>query len=145
MNPIGARLREEREALGANQTDFAQIGGVQRRAQVNYEAGERSPDAAYLAAVAQAGVDVLYVLTGRRSVTYQTHAQGATVTSIGATEGGLLTRDQVLTIVLDAMHQAGKSLPARAVFALVDAGMALQREGVPVNKSAVLAQLKVVR
>lgn len=90
-------------------------------------------------------VDVLYVLTGRRQVSYPSHAQSATVTPIGATESGLLTRDQVLTIVLEAMHQVGKTLPPRTVFALVDAAMGLQREGVPVNKSAVLAQLKVVR
>ena len=32
-----------------------------------YEAGERSPDAAYLAAIAAAGADVLYILTGERS------------------------------------------------------------------------------
>ncbi len=98
-----------------------------------------------LARLDGAGVDALYVLTGRRSVAYASHAQGATVTPIGATESGLLTRDQVLTIVLEAMHQVGKTLPARTVFALVDAAMGLQREGVPVNKSAVLAQLKVVR
>lgn len=34
------------------------------RSQRNYEKGERQPDAAYLAAVHAAGVDVLYVLTG---------------------------------------------------------------------------------
>lgn len=145
MDTIGSRLREEREKLGMNQTDFAAVGGVQKRAQVNYEAGERMPDAVYLAAVAERGADVLYVLTGRRPVTYPAHGHGATVTPIGATESGLLTRDQVLTIVLEAMHQVGKTLPVRTVFALVDAAMGLQREGVPVNKSAVLEQLKVVR
>ncbi len=66
MNSIGERLREERKRLGLSQDALCQIGGVQRRAQVNYEADERQPDAAYLAAVAAAGVDVLYVLTGSR-------------------------------------------------------------------------------
>lgn len=66
MSSIGARLREERERLGVNQTAFASMGGVLKGAQVNYEAGKRSPDAAYLSALAECGVDVLYVLTGRR-------------------------------------------------------------------------------
>lgn len=65
---IGDRLRAQRERLGVTQAGLAEAGGVQRRAQLNYEAGDRFPDAAYLAAVAQVGVDVLYVLTGVRSI-----------------------------------------------------------------------------
>ncbi len=68
MSTIGQRLREERERLGLNQTDFAEIGGIQKRAQINYEKDERHPDAAYLAAITEAGVDVLYVLVGQRQV-----------------------------------------------------------------------------
>lgn len=71
MSTIGERLREERERLGLSQPAFAEVGGVQKRAQINYEKDERHPDAAYLAAVAEAGVDVLYVLTGQ-------HAQNVT-------------------------------------------------------------------
>jgi transcriptional regulator with XRE-family HTH domain len=63
---IGDRLREERERLRLNQTDFAALGGVGRKSQFNYEEGERQPDAAYLAAIANAGVDATYVLTGNR-------------------------------------------------------------------------------
>lgn len=37
-----------------------------KQAQLKYESGTRSPDAAYLAALAAAGVDILYVLTGQR-------------------------------------------------------------------------------
>jgi len=64
---IGERLREERARLGLNQGDFAAVAKVSKTTQFNYEKGERSPDAAYLEAVATAGVDVLYVLTGQRS------------------------------------------------------------------------------
>ncbi len=60
------RLREERERLGLSQEKFGAIGGVLKRAQINYEKGERHPDSAYLAAIAAAGADVLYVLTGER-------------------------------------------------------------------------------
>ncbi|GBL46234.1 hypothetical protein SFMTTN_2047 [Sulfuriferula multivorans] len=35
--------------------------------QINYEKGERMPDAAYLSAIAAAGADVQYILTGLRA------------------------------------------------------------------------------
>lgn len=66
---IGGRLREERQRLGMNQTEFGEIGGVTKKTQMLYESGDRLPDAAYLAAAAHAGVDVLFVLTGSRSFT----------------------------------------------------------------------------
>ena len=66
MIGIGSRLREERERLKLTQRAFGDIGGVEPNAQGKYESGERAPKADYLAAVAAHGVDVLYVLTGRR-------------------------------------------------------------------------------
>lgn len=67
MSTIGERLREERERFGLNQTDFGLFGGVQKQAQLKYEKGERVPDAAYLAAIATLGADVLYIITGMRN------------------------------------------------------------------------------
>ena len=67
MFELGARLKEERERLGMNQTDFAAQGGVSKVTQFNYESGRRSPDALYLAAVGSLGVDVLYIVTGQRA------------------------------------------------------------------------------
>ncbi|MNJ35134.1 helix-turn-helix protein [compost metagenome] len=63
--PIGERLREQRESLGMNQTDFAAAAGVSRKTLFGYETGERAPDAAALAAWEKLGVDVLHVITGR--------------------------------------------------------------------------------
>ena len=60
------RLREERERLALSQQALAEKCGVTARSQRNYESGERNPDSAYLAAIAAAGADVLYVLTGER-------------------------------------------------------------------------------
>lgn len=60
-------MREERERLGLNQVAFAAQGGVQKAAQINYEKNERRPDTEYLAGIASAGVDVLYVVTGVRA------------------------------------------------------------------------------
>lgn len=66
MNTFGERLREERELLDKNQTEFGALGGVLKGAQINYEQDKRQPDAAYLASIAAAGADVLYILTGQR-------------------------------------------------------------------------------
>lgn len=63
---IAERLRSERERLGLTQTEFAALAGVGRKTQFNYESGGSGPDASYLAAVARAGADVLYVITGTR-------------------------------------------------------------------------------
>jgi len=67
MSSIGDRLREERDALGMNQSDFAAAAGTTRKSQFNYETDARRPDADYLAAIASLGTDVLYILTGKRS------------------------------------------------------------------------------
>lgn len=66
MDTHGVRLKEERARLAISQADFAALGGVARNAQAHYEKGERSPDLDYLSRLADAGVDVVYVLTGRR-------------------------------------------------------------------------------
>ena len=48
-----------------NQEEFARLGGVQKRSQINYEKGERKPDAAYFEGIAAAGANVSYILTGK--------------------------------------------------------------------------------
>jgi len=53
--------------LGESQEAFGAIGGVARNAQHNYEKGVRLPDVGYLAAIAAAGADVQYIVTGLRS------------------------------------------------------------------------------
>ncbi|PSJ22149.1 hypothetical protein CVH10_08750 [Halomonas sp. ND22Bw] len=63
----GSRLREERERLGMSQTQLAALGGVGKMSQINYEKDARSPNAAYLTALDEFGVDIQYVLTGRRT------------------------------------------------------------------------------
>lgn len=67
MKEFGTRLREERIRLGLDQEGFGLLGGVKKNAQSNYENGLRKPDSDYLAGIAAAGVDVLYVLTGNRT------------------------------------------------------------------------------
>ncbi|EAB4161848.1 helix-turn-helix transcriptional regulator [Salmonella enterica] len=67
---IGTRLREERERVGLSQPAMGEIGGVTKLTQLNYEKGDRMPDAAYLSILhATLGIDVLYILTGVRTPT----------------------------------------------------------------------------
>jgi transcriptional regulator with XRE-family HTH domain len=67
MDSIGNRLKEERARIGITQEKMALAGGIQKRAQARYEAGERCPDGHYLSLIAELGIDVNYVLTGRRT------------------------------------------------------------------------------
>lgn len=63
---FGARLAEERRRLGYKQAHFAALVGSDPPKQSLYENDHRQLRADYLARIAEAGVDVLYVLTGRR-------------------------------------------------------------------------------
>jgi len=51
--------------LGLSQAVFAELAGQKKQSQINYESGERSPDGRYLEAIARAGADVLFIVTGR--------------------------------------------------------------------------------
>lgn len=97
VTSIGARLREERNRLGLSQEAFGAIPGVTKQAQIRYEKGERHPDTLYLAAIAAAGVDVLYVLTGQ-------HSGGTAAAPAPISEG-----DRVL---LDNFHAAPEQVQA---------------------------------
>jgi transcriptional regulator with XRE-family HTH domain len=69
LHILGHRLAQERARLGLTQAQVATIASVARRTQVNYENGERAPDASYLESLGENGFDALYVLTGRREHT----------------------------------------------------------------------------
>lgn len=62
----GERLREERERLGFNQSDFAGIAGATKQTLNSWETGRSSPKADQLEQLGEHGVDVYYVLTGQR-------------------------------------------------------------------------------
>jgi gp16 family phage-associated protein len=63
---IGRRLKLEVVRLGMTAEKAASIGGISRTAQYDYEKGLTCPDAAYLELLDKRGLDVLYVVTGRR-------------------------------------------------------------------------------
>ena len=64
---LGNRLREERDRVGMTQPVFAEAAGAKKRTLIDWEQGVSSPTATQLEALAEIGVDVLYVLTGRRA------------------------------------------------------------------------------
>ncbi|MBV9930424.1 MAG: helix-turn-helix transcriptional regulator [Alphaproteobacteria bacterium] len=63
---FGARLAEERKRLGLKQAEFAALVGTDVPKQSLYENDRRELRADYLARLAGAKVDVVYVLTGQR-------------------------------------------------------------------------------
>ncbi len=64
---FGTRLAEERKRLGLKQAEFADLVGTDVPKQSLYENDRRELRADYLARLAEAEVDIVYVLTGRRS------------------------------------------------------------------------------
>lgn len=64
---IGMRLKEERERIGLTQDAFALLVNAGRRTVIDWEKGRTSPNAVQLSALAEAGMDMTYVLTGQRS------------------------------------------------------------------------------
>lgn len=105
MLNVGERLKEERVRLGFNQGDFAVMAKVSKTTQFNYEKGERSPDAEYLASVAAAGADVLYIVTGER--------QPAEASSLTAEEAAVLAH-------LRALPEADRAAMARMAAAMAE-------------------------
>ncbi|MBV4551739.1 helix-turn-helix domain-containing protein [Pseudomonas sp. SWRI102] len=98
------RLRAERTRLGLNQTDFAALAGVTKKTQMLYEAGERVPDASYLAAIADAGADITLIITGQKHT--------ATLPSAWAPiDSEKLGR--IIEMLEAAAKQAGRRWPAK--------------------------------
>jgi transcriptional regulator with XRE-family HTH domain len=68
LNPkFRARLREERERLGYNQKEFAELAGIKRASQYLYENDDESaPNARYFDAIQAMGVDLHYLFFEQR-------------------------------------------------------------------------------
>lgn len=64
---MGARLREERETLGLSQSAFGALAGVSLRTAQDWERGVSAVKSDFLSVAAKHGVDVTYVITGRRT------------------------------------------------------------------------------
>lgn len=62
------RFKEERERLGFTQPAFGELIGVGKTTVINWEKGASAPDVVQLAALANHGVDALFIVTGKRSM-----------------------------------------------------------------------------
>ena len=111
MPNFSERLRTERERLELSQQGLAEKCGVTARSQRNYESGERNPDSVYLAAIAAAGADVLYILTGQRS--------GAAAAAPVAAEPAAQLSRRALAVAqnYEATSEEGKKIIEAAAFA----------------------------
>lgn len=65
---IGKRLKEERDRIPMNQSDFAAVGGKSKKTLIDYEKDKTAPTARFLLAIAHKGVDLNYVFKGERSL-----------------------------------------------------------------------------
>ncbi len=65
---LGERLREERKRLGLTQPELGDAAGTTKQTVFSWETGKSAPDGFQLSVLTNVGVDVLYVLTGQRSV-----------------------------------------------------------------------------
>ncbi len=100
MEGIGTRLREERNRLKLSQSAFGAIGGVETNAQGNYESGARFPKADYLLRITEAGVDINFVLTGRRLI------QTNEITTPAPPPKQAPVQDEHLGIVTHQLHRS---------------------------------------
>ena len=65
---IGLRLEIERGRLRMKHADFAKAGGVATSTYSNYSSGDREPKLSFLAAIAEIGADIVFVVTGTRAM-----------------------------------------------------------------------------
>lgn len=63
---VGTRLKEERKRLGLTQEAMAAACGVAKRTQILFEQDAHLPGGAYFVESDKLGVDVTYLLVGRR-------------------------------------------------------------------------------
>jgi transcriptional regulator with XRE-family HTH domain len=66
METWADRLWHERKRLNLSQAEMAALGGLTKITVYYYEKAQRKPDIEYLLRISEAGVDIVYVLFGRR-------------------------------------------------------------------------------
>lgn len=146
---IHIRIRDELERLSLSMAEAA------RRMQEESSQGLRDVCAGRKRASAELigklavipGLDVLYVLTGRRASWDASQANSAartTVTPIPVSESNGLTWRQILAIAVDELNAAGKCLPGAKLLELVDLLEQWQAEGAKVDAEKMRKQIRLV-
>ena len=65
---VGERLKIERKRLGLSQDAFAKEGGIKRTSLYQYERGDRMPTLDFLFNCAATGLDISFVIFGKRNL-----------------------------------------------------------------------------
>ncbi|CAN5370118.1 hypothetical protein BH10PSE14_BH10PSE14_04570 [soil metagenome] len=107
---FGARLRTERDRLGLNQSEMALKGSVTKNSQWAYEAGRRACDTDYLAALADAGIDVGFLLTGARAIDQLESAEVELLDGFRH-----LARDQQQAVIQLVGTMSGRAMPSQRI------------------------------
>lgn len=99
--------------MGLSQAAFAELMGVHRRSQINYETGKRQPTLEYLKALENAGVDLSQLMgTGEAVQMLRASAYFTLLSKITALLGMRSERlgfalDQAFRITLDTVKMQG--------------------------------------
>lgn len=124
---LGDRLKEERVRLGYSQPKFAELVGASKRTQIGWEQGRSSPPGDALSIWANEGMDVTFVVTGeKREVEIDRNRVRV------ATEA-----------VLEALDEAGRRLPPKAIAELILAAYELI-EDTPESKENIVRLVRMV-
>ncbi len=105
---ISDRLREERLRLDLTQAQLADLVGITKKTQINWEHGISSPNADALIGYQTAGVDAWYVLTGERA---SPAAPVALPSVVQASGGQALLPLSVWATLLNLRHEHGEGRP----------------------------------
>lgn len=105
--PYASRLREERLRLEPHQGKFAAKLGISQNRQSFLEKGERELRAEYLEQVAALGIDIQYIITGRRGGELLSVYESILLDSIHSLDEE--SRDAILLVV---RRMADKATPA---------------------------------
>lgn len=100
----GERLKEERFRIDMQQIDFAEACGVSRGALLKWEKGEAAPNAMALAVMDTLGIDVLYVVTGRRSTDSETRLVPAEQALLAAWRNSSIKGRALLSAAVDVLR-----------------------------------------
>lgn len=95
MSDISKRLKEERIRGKLSQEEFGRRCGVSKRTVFDWEAGKTSPTLLQISALAEDGVDPIYVLTGIRQQQVKEEACSGGAQQ-GATGEGISNEERVL-------------------------------------------------
>ncbi len=66
VRKFGERLRDEREKIKMSQNEFGKKCGVTKLTQFRYEKSKRSPNIEYWQALHDLGIDIVYIITGKK-------------------------------------------------------------------------------